>query len=53
MHFKEFPKTRVCGIDFYPYFLEALKESYAFCKKYKSLIVLNLKTFKNFSIIIV
>jgi hypothetical protein len=35
MHFKEFPKTRVCGIDFYPYFLEALKESYAFCKKYK------------------
>jgi hypothetical protein len=35
MHFKEFPKSRVCGIDFYPYFVEALKESYGFCKKYK------------------
>jgi len=35
MHFKEYPKSRVCGIDFYPYFVEALKESYAFCKKYK------------------
>jgi hypothetical protein len=35
MHFKEYPKSRVCGIDFYPYFIEALKESYGFCKKYK------------------
>jgi hypothetical protein len=35
MHFKEYPKARVCGIDFYPYFLDALKETYAFCKKYK------------------
>ena len=35
MHFKEYPKSRVCGIDFYPHFLEALKESYGFCKKYK------------------
>lgn len=35
MHFKEFPKSRVCGIDYYPYFIDALKESYSFCKKYK------------------
>jgi hypothetical protein len=35
MHFKEYTKSRVCGIDFYPYFVEALKESYGFCKKYK------------------
>ncbi|NBO22609.1 hypothetical protein EBU94_04615, partial [bacterium] len=35
MHFKEYPKTQTCGIDFYPYFVDALKESYAFCKKYK------------------
>jgi hypothetical protein len=35
MHFKEYSKSRVCGIDFYPYFVEALKESYGFCKKYK------------------
>lgn len=35
MHYKEYPKTRVCGIDYYPYFVEALKESYSFCKKYK------------------
>lgn len=35
MHFKEYPKSRVCGIDYYPYFVDALKESYAFCKKYK------------------
>jgi hypothetical protein len=35
MHFKEYPKSRVCGIDYYPYFIDALKESYAFCKKYK------------------
>jgi hypothetical protein len=35
MHFKEYPKSRVCGIDFYHYFVEALKESYGFCKKYK------------------
>lgn len=35
MHFKEYPKSRVCGIDYYPYFVDALKESYSFCKKYK------------------
>ncbi len=35
MRFQEYPKSRVCGIDFYPCFVEALKESYAFCKKYK------------------
>jgi hypothetical protein len=35
MYFKEYSKSRVCGIDFYPYFIEALKESYGFCKKYK------------------
>jgi hypothetical protein len=35
MHYKEYPKSRVCGIDYYPYFIEALKESYSFCKKYK------------------
>lgn len=35
MHYKEYPKTRVCGIDYYPYFIDALKESYTFCKKYK------------------
>jgi hypothetical protein len=35
MRFKEYPKTRVCGIDYYPYFVDALKESYSFCKKYK------------------
>ncbi len=35
MTFKEYPKSRVCGIDYYPLFLEALKESYNFCKKYK------------------
>jgi hypothetical protein len=35
MHFKDFPKSRVCGIDYYPYFIDALKESYSFCKKYK------------------
>jgi hypothetical protein len=34
MTFKEYPKSRVCGIDYYPLFLEALKESYKFCKKY-------------------
>ena len=35
MSYKEYPKSRVCGIDYFPYFVEALKESYAFCKKYK------------------
>lgn len=35
MHFQEYSKSRVCGIDYYPYFIEALKESYLFCKKYK------------------
>lgn len=35
MHFKEYPKSRVCGIDYYSYFVDALKESYSFCKKYK------------------
>ena len=35
MRFKEYPKSRVCGVDYYPYFVEALKESYSFCKKYK------------------
>lgn len=35
MRFKEYPKSRVCGIDYYPYFLDALKESYTFCKKHK------------------
>jgi hypothetical protein len=35
MSFKEFPKSRVCGIDYYPYLFDALKESYSFCKKYK------------------
>jgi len=35
MRFKEYPKSRVCGIDYYPYFVDALKESYSFCKKYK------------------
>jgi hypothetical protein len=35
MHCKEYPKSRVCGIDYYPYFLDAIKESYNFCKKYK------------------
>ena len=35
MRFQEYPKSRVCGIDYYPYFIDALKESYSFCKKYK------------------
>ena len=35
MRFKEYPKSRVCGIDYCPYFIDALKESYSFCKKYK------------------
>jgi hypothetical protein len=35
MHFKEYPKSRVCGVDYYPHFVNALKESYLFCKKYK------------------
>jgi hypothetical protein len=35
MHYKEYPKSRVCGIDYYPFFLDAIKESYNFCKKYK------------------
>jgi hypothetical protein len=35
MRFQEYPRSRVCGIDYYPYFVDALKESYSFCKKYK------------------
>ncbi len=35
MTYKEYPKSRVCGIDYYPFFLDAIKESYNFCKKYK------------------
>jgi hypothetical protein len=33
MH-KEFETNRVCAIDYYPYFLEALKETYTIVKKY-------------------
>lgn len=32
--YKDYPAQRVCAIDFYPLFLEALKESYHICKKY-------------------
>ena len=48
MHFKEFSKTRVCGIDYYPYFLSALKESYNFCKKYKIPYSFNSKDIQKF-----
>jgi hypothetical protein len=32
--YKDFPNSRVCAIDYYPYFLEALKETYQIAKKY-------------------
>jgi hypothetical protein len=32
--YKEFPNNRVCAIDYYPFFLESLKDVYSFCKKY-------------------
>jgi hypothetical protein len=32
--YKEFPSSRVCAIDYYPCFIEAVKEVYNFCKKY-------------------
>ena len=35
MHIVEFKKSQVTGIDYYPYFLQAVKEMYGFCKKYK------------------
>lgn len=32
--YKEFPSSRVCAIDYYPYFVDALKDVYSFTKKY-------------------
>jgi hypothetical protein len=32
--YKDFPNQRVCAIDFYPLFLEALKETYLLSKKF-------------------
>jgi hypothetical protein len=32
--YKEYPANRVCAIDYYPLFLEALKETYQLAKKF-------------------
>jgi hypothetical protein len=39
--YKEYPNSRVCAIDYYPLFLEALKETYTITRKY------NLSSSKN------
>jgi hypothetical protein len=33
MHFKEFPESRICVIDFKPVLLKAIKNAQGFCKK--------------------
>jgi hypothetical protein len=46
--YKEYPNTRVCAIDYYPLFLEALKETYQITRKFNLSYKTNSKDIQKF-----